>query len=441
MSRERIQLPTKGIPRDRVLEIMEQARKDDANWKDGRTWSLVYYAGEEHTNFLKAAYTKFFSENGLSPVAFPSVKKFETEVVSMAAEMLGGDENVVGSMTSCGTESILMAVKTHRDWFRATHPEITTPEMVLPSTAHPAFEKASHYFDVVSVRVPVHDDFRADVSAMRQAITKNTIMLVGSAPQYPHGVIDPIAELAAVASERSIGLHVDSCVGGFLLPFARKLGYPIPDFDFSVPGVTSISADVHKYGFAAKGASTVLYRNPELRRHQFFVYADWCGGLYASPTMTGTRPAGSIAAAWATMQAMGEDGYLRNAKQIMETAKALMDGINAIPGLHVLGKPDMSIFSFASDEVDVFAVGDAMDARGWRLDRQQKPSSLHMMVTLAHQHVVDAFLSSLRKSVKHVRENPSAVTEGSAPMYGMMATVPDRAVVRDFVLETMDSIF
>jgi sphinganine-1-phosphate aldolase len=441
MSRERVQLPAKGIPRDQVLATMDEARKDDANWKDGRTWSLVYYAGEEHTNFLKAAYTKFFSENGLSPMAFPSIKKFEKEVVSMTAEMLGGDEEVVGTMTSCGTESILMAVKTHRDWFRSTHPEITRPEMVLPATAHPAFEKAAHYFDVISVRVPVRDDFRADVEAMRSAINKNTIMMVGSAPQYPHGKVDPIAELAAVASEKKIGLHVDSCLGGFLLPFAKKLGYPIPDFDFSVPGVTSISADVHKYGFAAKGASTVLYRNAEIRRHQFFVYADWCGGLYASPTMAGTRPAGSIAAAWAAMKAIGEDGYLRNAKQIMETAKTLMKGINAIPGLYILGKPDMSVYSFASDEIDVFALGDAMDARGWHLDRQQKPSSLHMMVTVAHGQVVDHFLSDLKKSVEDVRANPSAVTEGSAPMYGMMATVPDRGMVRDFVLETMDGIF
>jgi glutamate/tyrosine decarboxylase-like PLP-dependent enzyme len=313
--------------------------------------------------------------------------------------------------------------------------------MVLPDTAHPAFEKAAHYFDVISVRVPATDGFRADVEAMRRAINENTIMLVGSAPTYPHGVVDSIAELSAVASEHEIGLHVDACLGGFLLPFVRKAGYPIPDFDFRVPGVTSMSADIHKYGFAAKGASTVLYRNAALRRHQFFVYADWCGGVYASPTMSGTRPAGAIAAAWATMNAMGEDGYLRNAQQIMKTTKALIEGVNSIPGLYVLGEPDMSVFAFASDEVDMFAVADAMEERGWHMDRQPKPSALHIMVTLAHQRVVDRFLSDLKESVQYVRENPSSASEGSAPMYGMMATAPDRGMVHDFVLEAMDGLF
>jgi len=441
MSDGKVKLPDTGIPRDQVLKTMEQLHKDDANWKDGKTWSLVYYAGEEHTSFLKAAYTSFFSENGLSPLAFPSLKKFESEVISMTANMLGGDDEVVGSMTTGGTESILMAVKTHRNWFRTIRPDITKPEMVLPDTAHPAFEKAAHYFDVISVRVPATDGFRADVEAMRQAINENTIMLVGSAPTYPHGVVDRIAELSAVASKYEIGLHVDACLGGFLLPFVRKAGYPVPDFDFRVPGVTSISADIHKYGFAAKGASTVLYRNAALRRHQFFVYADWCGGVYASPTMSGTRPAGAIAAAWATMNAMGEDGYLRNAQQIMKTTKALIEGVNAIPGLYVLGEPDMSVFAFASDEVDMFAVADAMEERGWHMDRQPRPSALHIMVTLAHQRVVDRFLSDLKESVQYVRENPSAASEGSAPMYGMMATAPDRGMVHDFVLEAMDGLF
>jgi len=441
MSASDVRLPEKGIPREEVLKQMEALHEGDANWKDGRTWSLVYHAGDEHSNFLKAAYTQFFSENGLSPLAFPSLQKFEQEVISMTAKMLGGDDEVTGSMTCGGTESILMAVKAHRHWFRADRPEIKEPEMVLPETAHPAFEKAAHYFDVKSVRIPANDDFLADVKAMEQAINDNTIMMVGSAIQYPQGIVDPITELAEVASKHKIGMHVDACLGGFLLPFVKKLGYPIPDFDFSVPGVTSMSADVHKYGFAAKGASTVMYRNTELRRHQFFVYADWCGGIYASPTMTGTRPAGSIAAAWAAMKAMGEDGYLRNAEQIMNTTKALIDGVNATPGLYVLGKPDMSVFAFASDEVDMFAVADAMEERGWHMDRQPAPPALHIMVALTHAKVVNQFLSDLNESVQYVRENPSASSEGSAPMYGMMATAPDRGMIRDFILETMDGIF
>jgi glutamate/tyrosine decarboxylase-like PLP-dependent enzyme len=313
--------------------------------------------------------------------------------------------------------------------------------MILPESSHPAFEKAAHYFDVKPVRTGLTDDFRADVEAARAAINDNTILMVGSAPAYPYGAVDPIAEMSAIASERGIGFHVDACLGGFMLPFVRKAGYPVPDFDFTLPGVTSMSADIHKYGFAAKGASTVLYRNRDIRRHQFFVFADWCGGIYASPTMAGTRPGGGIAAAWAAMKAMGEDGYLRNAEQIMKTTKALIEGISGIPGLHVLGKPDMSVFGFTSEEVNMFAVGDAMEERGWHLDRQPAPDSLHVMITLTHDRVVDQFLSDLKESVEYVRANPSAASEGSAPMYGMMATAPDRGMVKDFVLEALDGLF
>jgi glutamate/tyrosine decarboxylase-like PLP-dependent enzyme len=436
-----VKIPEKGIAREKILEEMDDLHEGDANWKDGRTWSLVYYAGDEHTEFLKSAYTKYFSENGLSPLAFPSIKKFETETISMTTAMLGGDDEATGSMTCGGTESILMAVKMHRQWFRAEHPEITRPEMILPESSHPAFQKAAHYFDVIPVRIPVRGDFRADLEATKAAINENTILIVGSAPSYPYGVIDSIPELAAMASERGIGCHVDACLGGFLLPFAKKAGYPIPEFDFKVPGVTSISADIHKYGFSAKGASTVLYRNRELRRHQFFVFSDWCGGIYASPTMTGTRPAGSIAAAWATLKAIGEEGYIKNARQIMETSKKLQEGIGSIPGIKIVGEPEMSVFAFTSDEIDMFAVGDAMDERGWHLDRQPNPNALHIMVALAHEAVADDFISDLEASVEQVRANPSASSEGSAPMYGMVATAPDRGMIKDFVLEAMDGIF
>ncbi|MDP3284149.1 MAG: aminotransferase class V-fold PLP-dependent enzyme, partial [Desulfobacterales bacterium] len=307
-------IPTKGIPRDKLLSRMEAMREKDADWRSGKTWSLVYYAGEEHTGFLKNAHNMFFSENGLSPLAFPSLKIFENEVIAMTARMLGGDEEVSGAMTSGGTESILMAMKAYRQLARATRPSVKEPEILLPVTAHPAFEKAAHYFDLKTVHSPVGNDFKADVNAARELITDNTIVMAGSAPAYPHGVIDPIPELAAVAKEKGIGFHVDSCLGGFMLPWLNKLGYPVTPFDFSVPGVTSISADIHKYGYAAKGASVVLYRSKELRRHQFFVYSDWPGGIYASPSMTGTRAGGSIAAAWAAINAIGEEGYMRLAE-------------------------------------------------------------------------------------------------------------------------------
>lgn len=435
-----LRLPIMGTPSEQVLKQMSGLRADDANWKDGRTWSLVYYAGEEIYQFLKEAYTMFFSENGLNLGAFPSLRKFESEVVAMTAGILGGGPEIAGSMTSCGTESILMAVKTYRDKARAEHPEITTPEILMPDSAHPAFQKAAHYFDLKPVRIPVKSDFRADVEAMRGAITDNTILMVGSAPSYPQGVIDPIEKLAAAALEKGIGFHVDSCLGGFLLPFAHKLGYPVPDFDFRVPGVTSISADIHKYGFAAKGASTVLYKDKSLRRHQFFVYTDWSGGIYASPTMTGSRPGGAIAAAWAIMNHLGEEGYLRIAEKIMKTTKDLTEGINSIPGLYVLGNPDMSVFAFASDNIDIYSLGDAMDARGWHLDRQQNPPCLHMMVTPAHEKIVGQFLSDLRECAQAVAESKSSAPEGTAAMYGMLGTLPDRSIVSHFVLEYMDEL-
>jgi glutamate/tyrosine decarboxylase-like PLP-dependent enzyme len=267
-----IKLPASGTPGAKVLEAMNELRAGDPPWKQGRTWSLVYYPGEELYEFLKEAYTMFFSENGLSPGAFPSLAKFENEVVAMTADMLGGGTGCAGAVTSCGTESIMVALKTYRDRSRTEHPEITRPEIIVPETAHPAFYKSAHVLGLKVVRIPVREDFRADAGLMREAITENTILLAGSAPSYPQGVVDPIDEIAAIAQERGLGCHVDACLGGFMLPFVRKLGYPVPDFDFSVSGVTSISADVHKYGFAPKGASTIIFRDRELRRHMFYVF-------------------------------------------------------------------------------------------------------------------------------------------------------------------------
>ena len=430
-------LPARGTPADEVLTRMRALRAQDANWKDGKTWSLVYYAGEEITDLLKAAYGEYIHENGLGPLAFHSLQRMEAEVIAMAAHLLGGDGDVVGNMTSGGSESILMAVKTARDLARDQRPSVTAPDMVLPESAHPAFLKAAHYFGLKPVRVPVAADLRADVAAMRDAITENCVLLVGSAPSYPHGVIDPIRELAAIALERNLPMHVDACVGGFLLPFVAKLGHALPDFDFAVPGVTSMSADIHKYGFGAKGSSLVLYRNRQIRRYQYFAFADWSGGIYGSPTMAGTRPGGAIGAAWAVMNHLGEEGYLRLASSIMNTTAELLAGIKAIPGLQILGEPAMSVFAFTADTLNTFALADAMAARGWFLDRQQMPVCLHMMVTPAHAGVVPKFLTDLRECATQVAASGDAV-EGTAALYGALATLPDRGAVQDVVLDFMD---
>ena len=434
-------IPERGLDPDDILDHMRGMRAGDADWRSGQTWSLVYHAGDDHSAFLQEAHGTFFSENALNPIAFPSLRRFEAEVVRMTATMLNGDNNVVGTMTSGGSESILMAVKTYRDRARDLHPEIKRPEMVLPVTAHAAFLKAGHYFGVEPVLVPLAKDLRVDVGAMRTAIGPNTILLVGSAPNYPHGIIDPIEEIGTVALQNDLGFHVDACLGGFLLPWVELLGYPIPRFDFRVPGVTSMSADVHKYGFAAKGASTILYRGAALRRYQFHVSTGWPGGIYASPSMAGTRPGGSIAAAWAALKRIGRDGYLEKAQVIMETSRRLVEGINRIPGLRVLGDPPASVFAFASDEVDVYAVGDSLDGRGWHMDRQIKPASLHMMITPVHAGIEDRFLGDLAATVEEVRADPDASGAGQAALYGMMTTLPDQGMADEIVLQMLDNLY
>ncbi|MBN1148580.1 MAG: aspartate aminotransferase family protein [Anaerolineales bacterium] len=480
MNENQIRFPTQGKPKQDILAAMEAARQHDVNWRQGKVFSLVYSADQEVSDLLKEAYLMFFSENGLNPTAFPSLRKFETEVVAMAAALLGGDSQVVGNMTSGGTESLLMVVKTAREWARRHKPEASQPQMVLPDTAHPAFDKAAHYFGVQAVRVPTRENFRADVEACRAAITPQTILIVGSAPSFPHGVVDPIAELAQVAREHGLLFHVDACVGGFMLPFVRRLGYPVPDFDFQVEGVTSVSADLHKYGYAAKPASLVLYRTPELRRCQFFVTTDWSGGVYASPAMTGSRPGGSIAAAWAIIHFLGEEGYLRIAETVMQTTTKIRQGIASIPGIEVLGDPEMSIMAIGSRKLNVYEIGDEMTLRGWHLDRQQFPPSLHLTITYAHAPVADQFLHDLAESVAAVRKpslhktrdammlrlanaavrilpektvsnlmerassmlgvKGSTLPGRSAAIYGMIGTLPNRGDLHELVLELIDSM-
>jgi sphinganine-1-phosphate aldolase len=329
------QLPAEAIDRGEILAAMTSlAGAEAADWQEGRASGAVYHGGSEHIGFLNEVYALHSQSNPLHIDVWPSAMKFESEVVAMTASMLGGDttqDEIVGTVTSGGTESIIMAMKAYRDRARSRR-----PEMVIPSSAHVAFDKAAHYFGYKQIRVPVGADYRADVDAMARAVNRKTAVVVGSAPGFPHGVIDPISELSDMARERGIGFHTDGCLGGFLLPWAERLGYEIPAFDFRLPGVTSISADTHKYGYAAKGTSVVLYRGRSLRHYQYFVVTDWPGGLYFSPTMAGSRPGALLATAWAAMLAMGESGYIEATKDILEAGAKIRSGINAIPELHVL---------------------------------------------------------------------------------------------------------
>jgi len=480
MTSSSFQLPKSGRTKADLFQDMHKIKEKDVNWKEGKVFSLVFYAGEDILEVLKEAHQMFMSENGLNPGAFPSLRKFEAEVVAMVAGLLNGDSEVVGNMTTGGTESILLAVKTARDYALSRFPDLREPEIVLPLSAHPAFEKACHYFNLKPVHIPLRDDYRVDISAFQRALSSKTVLGVGSAPAYPHGVMDPIEELSEICRSREIPFHVDACVGGLMLPFVRKLGYPIREFDFRLPGVTSISADLHKYGYAAKGASTVLYRSAELWRHQFYVYTDWPGGIYPSPTMTGTRAGGTIAAAWAVMNYLGEEGYLRIAKEVMEATRWLMQEVNKIEGLHVISNPEMSIFAIGSEELDIYAVGDEMTVRGWHLDRQQNPACLHMTVNHGHVQSTRQFIADLEASVAAARKlswsNVSSkvqvslvrglsrllpekvfsqvlsksnsagpkggqVPKRTAAMYGMIGSLPNRGDVEEMVLDFMETTY
>lgn len=445
MASKQLEIPKEGVPHETLEEILDgEMRAGDIDPWSGRSFGLCYLAGREHAEFVQRAYAKYFISNALNPQAFPSLQRMENEVVAMAAWMLHGGRTTTGTMTTGGTESILMAMKTYRDQAREKR-GITTPEMILPVTAHPAFEKAAHYFDIKPVHVPLTADYRVDVDLVQEALTGDTVVLVGSAPCYPYGVIDPIEALAALARDHKIGCHVDGCLGGFLLPWVEKAGYPISHiWDFRVKGVTSISADLHKYGYAAKPASVVLYKNDRLRKYQFYVYSDWVGGIYGSPSLLGSRPGGAIAAAWASIRALGQDGYVAATRDVMETAKRMIAGINAVPELRVMGEPDAAVYAYTfHDDVDLdfFKFVDFMEAKGWFINRMQDPPAAHHMTSRVHVPIVDAFLADLLAAIADLRAAPPTDrAEGQAAMYGMMATFDDRAkideIVRGFLLQT-----
>jgi sphinganine-1-phosphate aldolase len=367
----------------------------------------------------------------------------------MTAKMLGADRAGMGSgsaneicgvVSSGGTESILLAMKTYRDWAR-DQKGIRRPEMIVPVTAHAAFEKAAQYFKIKMVRIPVGDDCQADVGAAKKAINRRTIVIVGSAPSFPHGIIDPIEDLSNLAREKGIGFHTDACLGGFVLPWAEKLGYEVPSFDFRLPGVTSISADTHKYGYAAKGTSVVLYRGLELRRYQYFTSTDWPGGLYFSPTFAGSRPGALSAACWAAMLATGKAGYMQATQKIMEAAAKIKKGIKAISDLNILGNP-LWVIAFNSKTLNIYKVMDYMTSKKWSLNGLHNPPCVHICVTLRHTQpgVAERFIRDLNAAVEFVSQNPE-VEGGMAPIYGLAANIPARGIVGSLLERYIDLLY
>ena len=396
--------PKTGKNWDEIKDQITEARKEDVDWRAGKISGLLYYAGEDVIKVAHDAYAMYFNENAVYPKVFPSLAKMEEEVIDLSLALLNGGERASGSMTTGGTESIFLAIKTARDWARANKPAKGTPEILMSRTAHPAFDRGAELMDLRPVRLDPGPDFRADVAAMTAAINENTIMMVGSAPEYPHGIVDPIAELGEVGQSRNVWLHVDCCIGGFMAPFVRKLGYPIPDFDFSVPGVRSISADVHKNGYAAKGASTVLYSDADYLEYQGFEFDEWSKGYYATQTFVGSRPGGAVASAWAVMNYLGEEGYMRIAQDVMHIREALMEGVNRIDGLETYGDPQLTIFTYGSSQYDIFAVADGMADAGWYTSRIQEPNAIHMMLSLIQKPVVEEYISDLSYVVSKVKE-------------------------------------
>lgn len=406
-----MKIPTKGMPKEQILKTLAGYKGQDLDWKSGRVLGYIYYPGQKAHDVIDAAYTMFLTENALDPTSFPSALRLENEVVGMVADLLQGDENVVGNFTSGGTESLMLAVKTARDHARATRPHIRKPEMVLPVTAHASFYKAAHYLDVKPVVTPVRDgSFLADVDAMRAAVTDNTIMLVGSAPGYAHGVVDPIRQIAELAAEKNLLCHVDACVGGIHLAYMRQLGFEVPAFDFTVPGVTSISADLHKYGYAAKGASVILYKNKELRKHQIFACSRWTGYTVINAAVTSSKTAGPMAAAWAVMNYLGDEGYRQIVREVMEATRLLIDGINGIDGLKVLGHPNMCMFCFAatSEKINVYHLADVLKKKGWYVQpqfaRANSPANLHISMNRATVPQARAFLQDLVETIAELKQ-------------------------------------
>ncbi|MGD9721263.1 MAG: aminotransferase class V-fold PLP-dependent enzyme [Pirellulales bacterium] len=440
-------LPAKGRDRQAIIAEMEQLRAlEQARWKAGYASGSVYHGDDEHIEFVNRVYAIQSQSNPLHPDIWPSAAKFEAEIVAMTANMLGAgettapfgsEEGVCGSVTSGGSESILLAMKTYRDWARDTK-GITAPEIVLPISAHAAFHKAAQYFNITPRVVPLDADFRADLSAVAAAITPDTIALVGSAINFPYGTIDPIDKLGELAESHEVGLHIDGCLGGYFLPWAEKLGAPVPPFDFRVTGVTSMSCDTHKYGYAPKGTSVVLYRGQPLRRYQYFTIADWPGGLYYSPTFSGSRPGGLSAACWAALVSMGESGYLATTRKILAAVATMRRGIAEIGELKLLGQP-IGPFAFGSDELNIYQVLDQMSGRGWALTGLLNPAAIHVSPTLrqAEPGVAERFVADLKQSVAYVRDTPD-IEGGMAPIYGLAASIPDRSIVHGMLQQVMD---
>lgn len=411
VSRESISAPVSSIwPQEGrcwndIRADLIARKRDDYDWRAGRLPIYVYHDDERLLSVAREAYGLYFSENALGRRAFPSLVRMEEVVVRMSLALFNAPADASGSFTSGGTESIFLALKTARDRFRSKNHLGVRPKVIIPTTAHPAFDKAAQYLDLEVVRINVGTDLRADVAGMRDAIDHRTAMIAASAPCYPYGVFDSIQQLGEIATSTGVWLHVDACLGGFLAPFARDEGYAIPEFDFLIPGVTSLSADLHKYGFSAKGASVLLYRSASFKDQQMFKFDNWPRGGYSTETFLGSRPGGAIASAWAVTQYLGRAGYRKLARKTMDAKHRLVQGIEQNCGLEVIRPSDLSIVLYKSSdrEVDINAVAEALSERGWFVGRSREPQAVHLALNAVHADVIDEYLCDLKNAVRQVR--------------------------------------
>ncbi|WP_198368543.1 pyridoxal phosphate-dependent decarboxylase family protein [Roseomonas rosulenta] len=397
-------IPATGMPADAVLAALLDRKQGDRDWRRGRLAVYFYWLDEELERVQQQAYLAYWTENNLGQRAFPSLKSLEDEVIAMALSLLGGGERAGGTFTSGGSESIFLAMMAARNRAR-TQRGVARPNIVLPNSAHLTFDRAAEALGMEARRVPIGADLRADVAAMEARMDAETVALVGSAPNYPFGTFDPIADIAALAARSGAWMHVDACVGAFLAPYVRRLGHDIPPFELNVPGVTSMSADIHKHGMAPKGASLLLVADAADREWHKFESCAWQRGPYAAYTTQGTRPGGAVAAAWAAMNHLGEEGYLRCARLIMEAKAIMTAGIAAIPGLGILAPSDLGIFVWRATDpaLDIAKVAAALDAEGWLVGRQQEPDGIHLHLNPIHREVAGEYVEAVARAVSAAR--------------------------------------
>ncbi|CAG0893097.1 unnamed protein product [Darwinula stevensoni] len=435
-------LPSQGLDPNDILQRTELYCKfGKVKYEEGRASGAVYEVDPKQYEIMMKVYARTVKFNNLHRDIFPGCRKMEAEIVRMVCNIFHGGKNSCGVLTSGGTESLILACLAYRNWAREER-GISRPEMVVPVSAHAGFDKAASFLNMKIRHVPVDPvTQKVNPQIMKKYINRNTCMLVGSAPGFPHGVMDPIEEIARLGASRGIPVHVDGCLGGFLIAFMEDAGFPFPPFDFRVKGVTSISADTHKYGYCIKGSSTVMYSEPIYLQHQIYVNADWQGGAYATPTLAGSRPGGMTAASWAGLLHMGYDGYVQATRNIISKARYIEANVKKIPGLKTLGPPEVSIVSIMSDTFSIYRFSDGMFQRGWALSNLQSPSAVHLCVTKAHcmEGVADQFLADAAEIAAQLIKDPQQVKEGAGVMYGVSQEIPDRSIVKEFVCSFVEA--